>query len=104
MPRGLLPRGGAVLVALGAPKQELWIRRALDRPAPPNVFVGVGGAVDYLSGAARVPPAWMSRCGLEWLFRLLLEPRRLARQGKSLIPFVRREIVLGLLRREARRG
>jgi N-acetylglucosaminyldiphosphoundecaprenol N-acetyl-beta-D-mannosaminyltransferase len=68
-----------VLVAFGAPKQELWIDRFADRLAP-AVAIGVGGSLDFLTGRVRRAPAWMSRMGLEWLFRLGLEPRRLWRR------------------------
>jgi N-acetylglucosaminyldiphosphoundecaprenol N-acetyl-beta-D-mannosaminyltransferase len=72
-------RPDVVLVALGAPKQELfihWNARAL-RPA---VLIGVGASIDFLAGRVRRAPRWISRTGLEWLFRLALEPRRLARR------------------------
>jgi N-acetylglucosaminyldiphosphoundecaprenol N-acetyl-beta-D-mannosaminyltransferase len=66
-----------VFVALGCPKQEIWCLRHRDllRPA---VLLGVGATVDFLAGRIRRAPRWMSRSGLEWLFRLALEPRRLA--------------------------
>ncbi|MGA3122737.1 MAG: WecB/TagA/CpsF family glycosyltransferase [Polyangiaceae bacterium] len=66
-----------VLVAFGAPKQEIWIDRARDdlRPA---VLLGVGASLDFLAGAAPRAPRWMARSGLEWLFRLSREPRRLS--------------------------
>jgi N-acetylglucosaminyldiphosphoundecaprenol N-acetyl-beta-D-mannosaminyltransferase len=63
-------------VGLGAPKQELWMaqhRRYLHAP----VLVGVGQAFDILSGRTIRPPVWMSSHGLEWLYRLVHEPRRL---------------------------
>jgi N-acetylglucosaminyldiphosphoundecaprenol N-acetyl-beta-D-mannosaminyltransferase len=68
-----------VLVALGAPKQELWIAEAATdlRPA---VLLGIGAAVDFIAGAARRAPGWMSASGLEWLFRLAQEPRRMWRR------------------------
>jgi len=65
-----------VLVALGAPKQELWIAEAA--PAlRPAVLLGVGAALDFIAGTARRAPRWMSETGLEWLFRLAQEPRRM---------------------------
>jgi N-acetylglucosaminyldiphosphoundecaprenol N-acetyl-beta-D-mannosaminyltransferase len=67
-----------LLVALGAPKQELWLHRA-GAAIRPTVGVGVGASLDFVAGARRAP-RWMSRAGLEWLFRLLQEPRRLARR------------------------
>ena len=44
------------------------------------VMIGVGAAFDYLAGTLPRPPAWMQRIGLEWLFRLVVEPRRLWRR------------------------
>jgi N-acetylglucosaminyldiphosphoundecaprenol N-acetyl-beta-D-mannosaminyltransferase len=67
-----------LLVALGAPKQELWLHRASPRIRP-TVGIGVGAALDFVAGARRAP-RWMSRAGLEWFFRLVQEPRRLGRR------------------------
>ena len=73
----LAARADVVLVALGAPKQEIWIDRAREalRPA---VLLGVGASLDFIAGTIARAPRWMSRAGLEWLFRLSREPRRLA--------------------------
>ncbi|MGZ6123378.1 MAG: WecB/TagA/CpsF family glycosyltransferase [Myxococcales bacterium] len=68
-----------VLVALGSPKQEIWSHRSLERLRP-AVLLGVGATLDFLAGRIRRAPAWISRLGMEWLFRLALEPRRLARR------------------------
>jgi N-acetylglucosaminyldiphosphoundecaprenol N-acetyl-beta-D-mannosaminyltransferase len=66
-----------VLVALGAPKQELWIDRS--RPLLPGaVCVGVGASLDFIAGRLTRAPRWMSDAGFEWLYRLGQEPRRLA--------------------------
>lgn len=68
-----------VLVALGAPKQEIWMSEA--SPALGRaVLVGVGAAIDFLAGTVRRAPRWMSAAGLEWLFRLAREPTRLWRR------------------------
>ena len=66
-----------VLVALGAPKQELWsqARRALLKPA---VLIGVGASLDFVAGIQKRAPRWMSKFGVEWTYRLAQEPRRLA--------------------------
>jgi N-acetylglucosaminyldiphosphoundecaprenol N-acetyl-beta-D-mannosaminyltransferase len=64
-----------LFVGLGCPKQERWMH--LHRESVPLVMVGVGAFFDFYSGRIRQAPAWMQRCGLEWLFRLLMEPRRL---------------------------
>ena len=53
---------------------------AAHREALPCVLLGVGAAFDFLAGAKRQAPAWLQRAGLEWLFRLASEPRRLWRR------------------------
>jgi exopolysaccharide biosynthesis WecB/TagA/CpsF family protein len=68
-----------LLVALGAPAQELWIARNRARLRP-AVIVGVGGLFDYYSGYIRRAPLPFRRAGMEWLWRLAMEPRRLARR------------------------
>ncbi len=89
-----------VLVAFGAPKQELWIdiaREAL-RPA---VLMGVGGTLDFIAGTMPRAPRWMSASGLEWLFRLLREPRRLWK--RYLIQDPRFLMIVGRKARERQR-
>jgi N-acetylglucosaminyldiphosphoundecaprenol N-acetyl-beta-D-mannosaminyltransferase len=74
-------RSGAdvVWVGIGVPKQEKWMARMRDRlPAP--VLVGVGAAFDFHAGLIPQAPGWMQRLGLEWVFRLAQEPRRLWRR------------------------
>lgn len=66
---------GIVFVGLGTPKQELWM--AARRGSVPATMVGVGAAFDFLAGKKKQAPAVMQRFGLEWLFRLCSEPRRL---------------------------
>jgi N-acetylglucosaminyldiphosphoundecaprenol N-acetyl-beta-D-mannosaminyltransferase len=67
-----------VWVALGTPKQDYEVARlAAETPA---VHVAVGAAFDFISGHKRQAPAWIGRGGLEWLFRLVCEPRRLWRR------------------------
>ncbi|MGH2755204.1 MAG: WecB/TagA/CpsF family glycosyltransferase [Actinomycetota bacterium] len=68
-----------VWVGVGAPKQELWMHRVRNHIDVP-VMVGVGAAFDFLAGSKRPAPRVLSRLGLEWLFRLLSEPRRLWRR------------------------
>ena len=65
------------LVALGAPKQEL-LADALAAHCPTVGFLCVGAALDFIAGTARRAPGWMQANGLEWLWRLAIEPRRLA--------------------------
>ncbi len=64
-----------LFVGLGCPKQERWM--AAHREALPCVMLGVGAAFDFNAGAKRQAPAWIQAAGLEWLFRLACEPRRL---------------------------
>jgi N-acetylglucosaminyldiphosphoundecaprenol N-acetyl-beta-D-mannosaminyltransferase len=68
-----------LFVALGAPRQDLWIRAHQDRVMVP-VAMGVGCVLDLLAGAAQRAPAWMRRSGLEWSYRLAREPGRLWRR------------------------
>ena len=65
-----------IWVGLGAPKQDLMGARLRERGAAP-VIMCVGAAFDFLAGVKRRAPRWMQRIGLEWLFRLVSEPRRL---------------------------
>ena len=66
-----------VWVGLGAPKQDLWVAAYRDR-LDASALLAVGAAFDFHSGRRRRAPHWMQRTGMEWLFRLLMEPRRLA--------------------------
>jgi N-acetylglucosaminyldiphosphoundecaprenol N-acetyl-beta-D-mannosaminyltransferase len=69
-----------VLVAYGMPKQERWIARNLSSLPTVKLAIGVGGVFDQLAGVQRVPPAFLHQVGLEWLWRLLLDPSRWRRQ------------------------
>ena len=69
-----------VLVAFGMPKQERWIARNLDALPSVRLAVGVGGVFDQLAGLRRVPPPLFHRLGLEWAWRLAMEPGRWRRQ------------------------
>ena len=64
-----------LFVGLGCPKQELWM--AAHKGQVNAVMLGVGAAFDFLSGAKLQAPRWIMTAGLEWLFRLVTEPRRL---------------------------
>ena len=69
---------GTVWVSLGCPKQELWM--AAHRGRINAVMIGVGAAFDYHAGTIQRAPLWMQNAGLEWLHRLVSEPRRLWRR------------------------
>ncbi len=68
-----------VWVGLSTPTQERWMAAHTTRLNVP-VLVGVGAAFDFIAGVKRQAPLWMRRSGLEWMFRLLTEPRRLGRR------------------------
>jgi len=75
-----------LFVAFGSPKQEIWIAENISK-LPVKVAIGVGGAFDFVSGKVRRAPVFMQKLGLEWLFRLIIEPWRIKRQLK-LIKFI----------------
>ncbi len=68
-----------LFVALGHPKQEAWIARHLAELPNTKVVMGIGGTVDYWSGSVRRAPQLFQRLGIEWIWRLLIEPWRLKR-------------------------
>lgn len=68
-----------VWVGLGSPKQDIWMYEHRDR-LNVSVLHGVGAAFDFLTGRVKQAPRWMMRAGLEWLYRLFQEPRRLWRR------------------------
>ena len=68
-----------LLVFLGAPKAEVFLDRIRDELGP-VVSVSLGASLDFYVGRVRRAPRWMQRTGLEWLYRLLQEPRRLAKR------------------------
>ena len=72
-------RPDIVWVGMSTPKQDIWSAEHAGRVEAP-VVIGVGAAFDFLSGRKRQAPRWMGQSGLEWLFRLFQEPRRLWRR------------------------
>jgi N-acetylglucosaminyldiphosphoundecaprenol N-acetyl-beta-D-mannosaminyltransferase len=77
--RDINDSGARVLfVGLGCPKQERWMASHKERVNA--VMLGVGAALDFLAGAKPEAPGWMQHAGVEWLFRLITEPRRLWRR------------------------
>ena len=94
-------RPDIVWVGLSTPKQEFWMANHLGRIEAP-VMVGVGAAFDFLAGAKRQAPPWMQRNGLEWLFRLCSEPRRLWRRYADIVPGFLTLAARELLRRAIR--
>lgn len=74
-----IPPTDILFVAFGHIKQEKWIANNLDK-IPVKVAMGVGGAFDYLSGMVPRAPKYLRNLGLEWLFRLIMQPWRIKRQ------------------------
>lgn len=89
-----------LFVSLGCPKQERWMLERRDRLG--CVMLGVGAAFDMLAGELSVAPRWAQRLGLEWVFRLVSEPRRLwkryARHNGRFVWLVLRQRFAGRLR------
>lgn len=76
-----------IFVALGHPKQEKWVSEHRNELPSVRLFMGCGGALEFIAGTARRAPAWMRRIGLEWLWRLMIEPRRIKRIINAVIVF-----------------
>ncbi len=76
-----------LFVALGQKKQEKWIHDHLSQLPSVKIAVGIGGVLDVLAGEIRESPAWMRRVGMEWLWRLIQEPRRFKRIVTAVIVF-----------------
>jgi len=74
-----------LFVAYGAPAQDLWIERNRQNMPNVRVAIGVGGAFDFIAKRVRRAPSWMQRLGLEWMFRLLIQPWRARRQWALVI-------------------
>lgn len=78
-----------LLVALGVPKQELWIRNNLLNLPKVKLAIGVGGSFDVWSGNIKRAPSWARKMKLEWAYRIIKEPRkRIPRFVKNLWCFV----------------
>jgi N-acetylglucosaminyldiphosphoundecaprenol N-acetyl-beta-D-mannosaminyltransferase len=72
----IVASGAQILfVGIGCPRQEIWMAEHQERI--PAVMLGVGAAFNFHSGRVKQAPQWMQQIGLEWLFRLIMEPRRL---------------------------
>lgn len=81
-----------VLVALGTPKQEIWINKYSEM-FPNSIMIGVGGSLDIWSGKKRRAPKWARNLSLEWLFRIINEPKRISRVVKSLPLFILKVLI-----------
>ncbi len=91
-------RPDIVLVCLGCPKQEKWIYENYQK-IDATVFMCAGATVDFLAGNVRRAPEWMSKSGLEWFYRFLMEPKRLFKRY-----FIDDTKVLGLVIKYWKKG
>jgi len=91
-----------LLVGMGMPRQERWLLHHHAEVEAPCAIT-VGAAMDYFAGAIPTPPRWMSRLSLEWLARLIAEPRRLGKryliEPWSLLPYMAADVRKHVLRR-----
>jgi len=74
-----------LLIALGTPKQEKWIYENLKKMPSVKVAIGIGGAFDFISGRIKRAPKFIQNIGLEWLWRLILQPWRIKRIYRGVI-------------------
>lgn len=77
-----LTNTSVIFVALGAPAQEKWIHANLPKLPKCKVIMGIGGSFDFIAGNIKRAPKWMQKSGLEWLYRLYLQPVRWRRMLK----------------------
>jgi N-acetylglucosaminyldiphosphoundecaprenol N-acetyl-beta-D-mannosaminyltransferase len=83
----------ALFVALGTPNQENFIFKYMHE-LPCALFMGVGGSFDVLSGTVSRAPKWMTKMGVEWLYRILKDPSKIGRMGNN-IAFTIRALAQG---------
>lgn len=76
-----------IFVALNTPKQEKWIFRNFYRLLNVTGAMAVGGTFNYVAGNMKLPPKWMEKLGLEWIYRLIQEPKRFKRIINAVIVF-----------------
>jgi exopolysaccharide biosynthesis WecB/TagA/CpsF family protein len=76
-----------LVVALGSPIQEYWIHKNLERLNVP-ISVGVGGSLDVIAGLKKDTPRWIRKAGVEWLFRMMQDPRRYWKRYAQIVPYL----------------
>ena len=76
-----------LFVAFGAPAQDFWIARNLSKLSTVKIAMGIGGAFDFIVGKQKRAPRFMRRIGLEWLWRLILQPSRIRRIWRAVVIF-----------------
>jgi N-acetylglucosaminyldiphosphoundecaprenol N-acetyl-beta-D-mannosaminyltransferase len=85
-------RASVVFVALGAPAQEKWIHNNLYRLPNCKLIIGIGGSFDFIAGSVKRAPLFMRKTGLEWAYRLYLQPSRWRRMMK--LPLFAMNVIL----------
>lgn len=78
-----------LFVAYGSPKQELWLERNLAKLKTVKVALGIGGSFDFVAGTQKRAPRFLRQIGLEWLYRLIREPKRFRRIWNATFVFVK---------------
>jgi exopolysaccharide biosynthesis WecB/TagA/CpsF family protein len=73
-------RATVLAIGVGAPKQEKWIQKYKDQLPHVKIYMAIGATIDFEAGIVRRAPKWMSKLGIEWVFRLYSEPKRLWRR------------------------
>ena len=75
---GIVNASGAnvLIVGLGAPKQEIWIAAYREQMPNIKIYMGVGATIDYEADAVKRAPRWMTKNGIEWMYRITTEPKR----------------------------
>lgn len=86
-------RADVLWVGLGAPKQEIWVYENRHRLSV-KLIGPVGGVFDFYTGRVKLPPLWMQKLGLIWLFRLCQQPRRMFRRNLDTPVFLFRALIL----------
>jgi len=81
-----------LFVAYGAPAQEIWISKNLNKLETVKIAVGIGGSFDFIAGKQKRAPKWMQKLGIEWLYRLIKQPSRWKRIYNATIKFPYRVI------------
>lgn len=71
-----LKNSAVIFVALGAPSQEKWIHENLKKLTHCKLIIGIGGSFDFIAGKTKRAPVWLQKSGLEWMYRLYLQPSR----------------------------
>jgi exopolysaccharide biosynthesis WecB/TagA/CpsF family protein len=94
---------GLLMVAMGNPLQEMWLSRHLASTGA-RLGVGVGAFLDFTAGVVPRAPAWMNKLGIEWLYRLLQEPRRMWRRYVLGNPLFLARVLAARIRRGKKDG